>query len=70
MFKSKLSQVAQLFSIHAMDEMERTQEQGGEQRLTVSSHIQSNWEVHKLDFLHILLVEFEDLFVEPTSLPT
>ena len=56
MLKNKMTQVARLFSIQAIDEMERSQEQFGELLVTVSSQSQPKWEVHELDSLHMLLL--------------
>ena len=69
MLKSKWAQVAQLFSIQTMDVIEESLEQGGKLQLAINTQIQNNLEVHQLHLLNILLAEFDDLFVEPNSLP-
>ena len=65
----KMNQVAQFFSIQAMDQKEEELESEGEFILTVSSLPQPNIEVHHSDLLNILLTEFGDLFVGPNSQP-
>ena len=69
LLKNKLMQVAQLFSIHAIEEMEGMQEYAGEMKVTVSCQPQATWQVHEFDSLNMLLKEFEDLFADPTTLP-
>lgn len=67
--KSKLSQVAQLFSIHTMGVA--LGEQGAELQLasTPGNNPHNPWQVHEFNSLNILLIEYKDLFSEPSSLP-
>ena len=69
MFKQKMNQVAQLFSIQATDRKNEELEVEGEFMLTISTLPQTNLEVHQIDLLNLLLTEFENLFAEPKCLP-
>ena len=63
-----MSSVAQLFSIQALEEEEESGAKS-ELMLVVSSPAQQTREVNQLDLLNVLLVEYEDLFKEPKTLP-
>ena len=67
LFKSKWMQVAQLFSIHALEGDESMMAELYSRRTEEAKP--TTWEVTQLDILNELLVEFEDLFEEPNSLP-
>jgi len=56
-----MSQVAQLFSIKATKQLGLESE--------ADSSITSTWQVHDLAILDALLIEYQDLFVEPKTLP-
>ena len=64
-----MSSVAQLFSIQPLKEEEEEPRAKGELMLVVNSPAQQTWEVNQLDLLDLLLVEYEDLFKEPKTLP-
>jgi len=68
LFKSKWTQVAQLFSIHTLEEEYESMGTELYSRGTDEA-TPTTWEVTQLDTLNELLVEFEDLFEEPHSLP-
>ena len=68
LFKSKCTQVAQLFSIHALEGGDDSMGAGPYSR-NAEEATPTTWEVTQLDILNELLVEFEDLFEEPNSLP-
>ena len=55
-----MAQVAQLFSIQAIEQQEEELGRGG------PNH---TWQVHELTLLDSLLIEYKDLFVEPKTLP-
>ena len=57
--KQKMTQVAQLFSIQALEEEEEEQEARSELMLVVSNSPQKTWEVNQLNLLNILLVKYD-----------
>ena len=69
LFKSKWTQVAQLFSIRAIDQEEEELDYGGKLTLESTRDGSIPWEVNQLDLLDELLAEFKDLFEEPKALP-
>lgn len=69
LLKHKWAQVAQLFSIQAVEETEEGSEPEGQFHLTTIAPDQSQPEVHHLTHLNMLLAEYEELFVGPNSLP-
>ena len=69
MFKSKFSQVAQLFSICASELTQEKWEQEGELAMTINSSSHEHWKVQEINSLNMLLIEFRDLFSEPSALP-
>jgi len=58
-----------LFSIQAVEYLKEDKEPRRELMLTINNPFQPHLKAQELDSLNILLVEFEDLFVEPNSLP-
>jgi len=67
LIKHKKGQVAQLFSIHTTEPKEEELEVEGEPRLTVSQCPHDTQ--HHTELLDALLIEFEDLFIDPQTLP-
>ena len=68
-----MTQVAQMFSIYAVETEELIEADYLEQWTpwtAYSNMIKTSPEVQNPDSLHILLVEFPDLFVEPKTLPS
>ena len=68
-FKNKWAQVAQLFLIHGVEQMGDDKEQEGDLRLSINSQPPPQWKLCELDSLDKLLVEFDNLFMEPNFLP-
>ena len=69
LFSRKISQVAQLFSIEAKEETEYYDGEEGKCTVISNKQPQVSWQVHKLALFDVLLVEYQDLFIEPKSLP-
>ena len=68
LFKSKWTQVAQLFLIRTIDQEEEEVDYGGKLVLDSTRDGSIPWEVNQLDLLDELLAKFKDLF-EPKALP-
>jgi len=62
LLRYKLSQVAQLFSIEAREELERQGDQQGQCMMATNNQTTPRWKVHKLTSSNTLLIKFQDLF--------
>ena len=69
LLRKKISQVAHLFSIEANEEWEGSEETEGNHSRIGQNQPHAVWQVSDLTSLELLLIEYQDLFVEPKSLP-
>lgn len=67
--QEQVEPITQMFSIVTMEEGNDSKAMQGEFCLTVITPLGRHDQVHHLGLLDELLVEFEDFFIEPTSLP-
>ena len=69
LFQRKMSQVAQLFAIEVREEGVTYEEPGGDSSAFSHQQPHNQWQVTELALLELLLIEYQELFVEPKFLP-
>lgn len=60
LFRRKMSQVAQLFSVEAREEWEDQEEAEGDDSRIGHNQLKTTWQVSDLALIDLLLVEYQD----------